>query len=320
MLPHRARVVVGTETLELAISALHDPQGGYVGPMVVWRHLTDEVRLAARFEETVGSIAQVVGEAARGMRDAARTMSEAASEAGDRTMAVTSASEQASAHVATAAAGAEELAASVSEIGRQVAESARIAGQAVSEAQATDRSVGGLSEAAGKIGEVVKLIGDIAARTNLLALNATIEAARAGEAGRGFAVVAAEVKNLATQTARATGEIATQIAAMRSATGDAVTALRSIGETIQRMNEIAVAISGSVEEQGAATREIAHAVQQAAMGTTEVNANIAVVNDAVTDTGRRAGAVLTAATALTSQAETLKNEVSQFLTEMRDAA
>jgi methyl-accepting chemotaxis protein len=319
-LPHRAHLELGGETLELQISALHDSHGAYVGPMVVWRHLTDEIRLAARFEQSVGTIARTVGEAAAGMRDAARTMTESADQAGQRTMAVTTASEQASGHVATAAAGAEELAVSVGEIGRRVAESARIAGQAVEEARATDQSVGGLSEAAGKIGEVVKLISDIAARTNLLALNATIEAARAGDAGRGFAVVASEVKNLATQTAQATGVIAAQISSMRDATGQAAVALQSIGGTIQRMNEIAVAIAGAVEEQGAATREIAQAVQQAAMGTTEVNDNIVVVNEAVTDTGRRAVAVLDAATELTSQAEELKTEVSRFLADMRRAA
>jgi methyl-accepting chemotaxis protein len=319
-LPHHTRLVLGLETLELHISALHDQRGSFIGPMVIWHQLTDEVRLAVRFEDTVGSIARTVGEAAAGMCEAARSMTEVAGDAGLRTIAVTNAAGQAAGHVAAAAAGAEELAVSVGEIGRQVAESARIAGEAVAEARATDSSVGGLSEAAAKIGEVLKLIGDIAARTNLLALNATIEAARAGDAGKGFAVVASEVKNLATQTARATGEIATQITSMRDATGHAVTALRSIGGTIQRMNEIAVAIAGAVEEQGAATREIAQAVQQAAMGTTEVNDNIVVVNDAVTDTGRRAGAVLEAATELTGQADALKAEVSRFLTDMRKVA
>ncbi len=318
-MPRRTRLVLNGETLELQLSALHDRHGGYVGPMAIWRHLTDQTRLASRFEESIGAIARNVGEAASGMRDAARIMSDAAGDAGLRTRAVTSASEQAAGHVATAASGAEELAASVAEIGRQVAESSRIAARAVTEAEATDRSVGGLSEAAAKIGEVVDLIGDIAARTNLLALNATIEAARAGEAGKGFAVVAGEVKNLATQTAKATEGISAQIASMRGATDQAAGALRSIGGTIQRMNEIASSIAGAVEQQGEATQEIARAVQQAAMGTSEVNGNIAVVNDAVADTGQRAGAVLEAATELTGQAEGLKNEVSRFLADMRQA-
>ncbi len=319
-LPHRARLTLGGETLELRISALHDQNGAYAGPMVVWHHLTAQTRLAARFEQSIGAIARTVGDAAGGMRDAARSMSDSAGEASQRTLAVTTASEQAAGHVATAAAGAEELAASVGEIGRQVAESAHIAAQAVSEARATDHSVSGLSEAAGKIGAVVELIGDIAARTNLLALNATIEAARAGEAGKGFAVVAAEVKTLATQTAKATEGITAQIASMRGATDQAVAALRGIGGTIQRMNEIAVVIAGAVEEQGAATQEIARAVQQASQGTAEVNGNIGVVSGAVADTGQRAGAVLDAATELTGQADELKAEVSRFLEDMRRAA
>ena len=319
-LPHRALLTLGGETLELKISALHDQAGAFAGPMVVWHRLTAQVRLADQFERSVGAIAGAVGDAANGMRDAAAGMSQSAADAHHRTAAVTSASELAASHVAAAASGAEELAASVNEIGRQAAESARIAALAVTEAEATDRSVGGLSEAAGKIGAVVELIGDIAARTNLLALNATIEAARAGEAGKGFAVVASEVKTLATQTARATEGIAAQIASMRDATSAAAAALRSIGGTIQRMNEIAVAIAAAVEEQGAATQDIARAVQQAAMGTTDVNDNIAVVNDAVTDTGQRASAVLEAATALTGRAEELKAQVSLFLGEMQQAA
>ena len=206
------------------------------------------------------------------------------------------------------------------EIGRQVSESARIAGQAVREAEDTDRCVNHLSEAASRIGDVVRLISDIAGRTNLLALNATIEAARAGEAGKGFAVVASEVKTLATQTARATGEIGAQITAMQTEVGQAVGALRSIGATIQRMNEIATAIAGAVEEQGATTQEIARAVQHAAAGTAEVNNNIATVTDSVGHTGRQAEAVLVAATTLTRQSDTFKAEVASFLSAVREAA
>ena len=190
----------------------------------------------------------------------------------------------------------------------------------MSEAQATDASVSGLSKAAERISAVVRLISDIAARTNLLALNATIEAARAGNAGKGFAVVAGEVKNLATQTAKATQEIGGQIAAMQQATGHAVTALRSIGGTIQRMNEIATLIAGSVEEQGVATQSIAQAVQHAAAGTAEVNSNIAAVTRVVEETGTRAGGVLESATDMTGQAATLREEVAKFLIAVQQAA
>ena len=191
---------------------------------------------------------------------------------------------------------------------------------AVAEAQATDASVSGLSQAATRISAVVRLISDIAGRTNLLALNATIEAARAGDAGKGFAVVAGEVKNLATQTAKATEEIGGQITAMQDATSQAVTALRSIGATIQRMNDIATVIAGSVEQQGAATTSIAQAVQHAAAGTAEVNTNIAAVSLVVEETGDRAGGVLEAATAMSGQAATLSAEVEKFLVAVQRAA
>jgi methyl-accepting chemotaxis protein len=319
-LPHRARIRLGPETLDLRISAMYDRDGGYAGPLLIWNRATGQVRLVRQFEESVGTIARAVAESADGMRQAAQVMRESAFTAGERTHAASTASDQASQSVSTAAAGAEEVAASVAEIARQVAESAQIAGTAVAEAQATDASVSSLSEAANRISAVVRLISDIAARTNLLALNATIEAARAGDAGKGFAVVAGEVKNLATQTAKATQEIGGQIAAMQQATSQAVTALRSISGTIQRMNEIASVIAGSVESQGEATRSIAQAVQHAATGTAEVNSNIAAVTHVVEETGSRAGGVLEAATEMTRQAAVLKDEVAKFLVAVQHAA
>jgi methyl-accepting chemotaxis protein len=319
-LPHRTRITIGAETLDLRISAIHDRNGAYAGPLLTWRRATGQARLVRQFEESVGAIARTVAEAADGMRQAASVMRESTITAGERTLAVSVASDHAAESVSTAAAGAEEVAVSVAEIARQVAESAQIAGMAVAEAQATDASVSGLSEAAGRISAVVRLISDIAARTNLLALNATIEAARAGDAGKGFAVVAGEVKNLATQTAKATQEIGGQIAAMQQATSEAVAALRSIGGTIQRMNEIASVIAGSVEIQGEATQSIAQAVQHAAAGTAEVNSNIAAVTHVVDETGSRAGEVLEAATEMTRQATALKDEVAKFLVAVQQAA
>ncbi|HEX2942791.1 MAG TPA: methyl-accepting chemotaxis protein, partial [Rhodopila sp.] len=199
-LPFHTRMRIGTDTLEVRISALHDRDGHYVGPLVIWRALTNQVQLETHFEETVGLIARNVLAAAETMRSAALVLRQSATSANERTVAVAAASDQAAGSVNTVAAGAEQLAASVTEIGRQVEESRQIAAFAVAEAKATDSSVGSLSEAADRISTVIQLISEIAERTNLLALNATIEAARAGEAGKGFAVVAAEVKNLAAQT------------------------------------------------------------------------------------------------------------------------
>jgi methyl-accepting chemotaxis protein len=319
-LPHRTRLELGAETLEVTVTALQVRHGAYAGPMLIWRRLTGQIRLVDQFERSVGAIAATVGQSASEMQRAAREMTVAADDSAQRISAATEASAAASGHVSSAAGGAEELAMSVAEIGRQVEESALIAAQAVREADATDQCVSGLADAAGRIGDVVRLIGDIAGRTNLLALNATIEAARAGAAGKGFAVVAGEVKTLATQTARATHEISAQISGMQQATGQAVTALRSIGATIQRMNEIATAIASAVEQQGAATQEIARAAQQAAAGTSEVDGNMAAVRQAVGDTGTRAQSVLTAATQLTQQSEVLKSEAQDFLSAVQQAA
>jgi methyl-accepting chemotaxis protein len=166
---------------------------------------------------------------------------------------------------------------------------------------------------------VVKLISGIAGQTNLLALNATIEAARAGEAGKGFAVVASEVKSLATQTAKATEEITAQVAAIQEATGSSVQAIQAIGETISRVNHIAAAIAAAVEQQGAATQEIARNVQQAAAGTTEVSGHIASVSQAAGETGVAAGEVLGSAKGLVRLSEVLRDNVDQFVSNIRAA-
>lgn len=319
-LPDRTRITIGPEIFELHASAIRDKSGAYAGPMVTWHRMTGQVRLVEQFERDVGQIAQTVGNRADAMRATALAMNEATEDAGHRTETVAAASEEAAANVASVASSAEELAASVSEIARQVSESAQIAQGAVAQASAADQCMLGLSDASSRIGDVVRLIGDIAGRTNLLALNATIEAARAGEAGKGFAVVASEVKTLATQTARATEDIATQITAMQGATTQAVESLRSISKTIRRMNEIAIAIAGATEEQGATTSEIARAVQQAAQGTSEVTENITRVAGSVASTGRQSSEALSAATELASQSQILRSEMDRFLTAIQQAA
>ena len=275
--------------------------------------------MADSFEASVKGVVDGVSSAAGQMQSSAQSMSATAEETQRQATAVAAASEQASTNVQTVASAAEELSSSIAEISRQVAESTKIAGKAVEDAGRTNNKVQMLAEAAQKIGDVVKLINDIAGQTNLLALNATIEAARAGEAGKGFAVVASEVKSLATQTAKATEEIGAQINAIQGATGEAVHAIKEIGETIGRVNEIATTIAAAVEEQGAATQEIARNVQQASKGTAEVSSNIAGVTQAATDTGRVANEVLTASGDLSKQSVRLRDEVEKFLKTIRAA-
>jgi methyl-accepting chemotaxis protein len=277
------------------------------------------VELAEQFEQSVGSIVGAVGSAATDMHDAASSLSRAAGDASQQAAAASSASMQASANVQVVAAATDELSASIAEIGQRVEKSSVISAKAVDDANRTDATVEGLAKAAERIGEVVGLIQSIAAQTNLLALNATIEAARAGDAGKGFAVVAAEVKNLAGQTAQATEEIATQIGAIQSTTGQAVGAIREIRSTIVQMNEISTEIAAAVEQQNAATREIAGNVQQAADGTTSVSGNIAGMSQTSNDVESAAGKVLSAAEDLSRQADHLHREMDSFVATVRAA-
>jgi methyl-accepting chemotaxis protein len=217
------------------------------------------------------------------------------------------------------ASATEELSASINEIRRQVSESSRIAERAVDEAGRANVTVEALAREAQQIGEVVMLISDIASQTNMLALNATIEAARAGEAGKGFAVVAAEVKNLATQTAKATDDIGNRIGEIQGSTKGTVDVIASIRRTIEEISGISTAIASAVKEQGAATKEIARNVQQAAQGTGEVSSNIAGVTEAAEKTGTAASQVLGSAGAFSKQADVLRSEVERFLTTVRAA-
>ena len=305
-LPHKARVRMGPETLELNVTAMHDAEGRYSGAMLAWHRVTEQARLADTFEADIGAVVQSVAAAAAQMQHSARSLTEAAAESGREAMAVSEAGAQANADVQAVAAAAEEMAASVEEITRRVAEAADVARRAVAEAKATDSTVRGLAEAASRIGDVVRLIGEIAGQTNLLALNATIEAARAGEAGKGFAVVASEVKNLAGQTAKATEEIGRQIAEMQGATTQAVEAIRAIGATVDRTSDIATAIAAAVEEQGATTREIARSASQVAQATETVARRIEGIRSASESTGSSASAVLEASGGRGRDAATLR--------------
>ncbi|MFL9501234.1 methyl-accepting chemotaxis protein [Rhodopseudomonas palustris] len=272
-----------------------------------------------QFESAISEIVETVSSASTELEASAGTLTSTADRSQELATSVAAASEEASTNVQSVASATEEMSSSITEISRQVQESSRIASEAVDQARKTNASVGDLSEAASRIGDVVELINTIAGQTNLLALNATIEAARAGEAGRGFAVVAAEVKALAEQTAKATGEIGQHISGIQSATNESVNAIREIGQTIGRMSEISSAIAAAVEEQGAATQEISRNVQQAAHGTQQVSSNITDVQRGATETGSASAQVLSAAQSLSQESSRLKIEVTRFLDTVRAA-
>ncbi|WP_315706255.1 MULTISPECIES: methyl-accepting chemotaxis protein [unclassified Bradyrhizobium] len=275
--------------------------------------------ITREFEAMIGEIVSTVSAASTQLEASAGTLTSTAARSQQLATTVASASEEASANVQSVATATEEMASSVNEISRQVQESARIANEAVDQARSTTGRVSELSRAATRIGDVVELINTIAGQTNLLALNATIEAARAGEAGRGFAVVATEVKALAEQTAKATGEIGQQISGIQAATQESVSAIRDISSTIEKLSEIASTIAAAVEEQGAATQEISRNVQQAARGTQDVSSNITDVQRGATETGSASSQVLSAAQTLSGDSNRLRQEVSKFLTSVRAA-
>jgi methyl-accepting chemotaxis protein len=280
---------------------------------------TELSRFVEAFQASVGGIVDNVLSCSSEFEGVARQLTQTARTTAELSGRSAGASETASEHVRSAAGASDELSNSIAEISRRVQESSGIAANAVQQAAATDQRINELSEAGARIGDVVKLITSIAEQTNLLALNATIEAARAGDAGRGFAVVAQEVKTLAGQTAKATEEIGSQIANMQLATRESVAAIKAIGQTIERISDIATSISAAVEQQRGATQNIAGSVRAAASGTADVAVNTGDAAKGAQETGESSSRMFASAQALSGESLRLKSEVEKFLDGVRAA-
>ncbi|MFN8829535.1 MAG: methyl-accepting chemotaxis protein [Labrys sp. (in: a-proteobacteria)] len=283
------------------------------------RRLADRVKVADDFEATVMSLSQETLSQLRALGGSAETLADIARETSERAMAVSSAAEQATANVNAVAGATEELSASIADINKQVETSSRAVTDASGEVARSNRSVERLQQVVSKIGDVTKLITDIAEQTNLLALNATIEAARAGEAGRGFAVVAAEVKALATQTARATEEIGAQITDMRAAADESIAATASVADMVETIRQRTAAMAVATDQQNGATVEIARNVAQAASGTRGVSAAIADVGRSATRTGSMSEEMRDAISDLNDRSARIQEAMNRFLATIRAA-
>ena len=280
-LPHKTKIKIGPEVLELQITAIKGPEGEYIAPMLTWAIITNQENIAS----DVSQVVEAVTQAADDMQRSAEGLTGSAENASERASSV--------------AASSEQMTGAINEISGQVSRVSDRAQQIAVQASATDATVRLLAANAGKVDAVVAMIKTIAEQTNLLALNATIESARAGEAGRGFAVVASEVKALAGQTARATDEITQQVAAIQASTNEAVMAIETIIRAVDELASLTTAMAGAVEEQAATTQEM--------------SANITGVSAAASATGELAGTVSSIASTLAVHSNGLKGSVERFL-------
>lgn len=269
--------------------------------------------LADSFQQQVGSSISGLGETATALHNAACVLGNVVDRVKSSSAHVDEASNNAASNVQTVASASAELSSSINEISAQAGSSSSIAQTASQEAHQTNEKVKGLAEAVQTIGNVVSLINDISDQTNLLALNATIEAARAGDAGKGFAVVASEVKNLANQTSQATEQISAQINTIQGETQDAVDAIQSIESIIGQITEVTTGIAAAVEEQGAATGEIAHNIELTSSDTTTVSDNITTINAEISQAEQASQEVSSLAETLTQRTNSLESAVSDFI-------
>jgi methyl-accepting chemotaxis protein len=307
-LPHRAKINVGTEIMDLLVSPIYDKSRNYLGPMVTWELVTAKVQLA----ETLDQTSQQLASAAEELSAVANQMSANAAMTSEKSNTAAANSEEVSKGVQTVATNTEEMVASIKEISRSSSEAAGISKDAMKKAADTNTTITQLGEASQEIGNVIKVISSIAQQTNLLALNATIEAARAGDAGKGFAVVANEVKELAKQTAKATEDITNKIGAIQESSKGAVGAIAGISKVIEQINSISLTIAAAVEEQTATSNEVSRVMQESSGAVEGITQIVRSVAGAAQESSTGAAQTLEASKGLSNLASRLKDLVTKL--------
>lgn len=307
-LPHRAKIRLGPETLDLLISPIYDKNKNHIGSMVTWDVISLKLQLIDSLEQT----SQQLATAAEELSAVATQMTKNSSMTSEKSNSSAAAAEEVSKGVQTVATNTEEMVASIKEIAKSSSDAAGISKDAMKKASDTNVTITQLGEASQQIGNVIKVISSIAQQTNLLALNATIEAARAGDAGKGFAVVANEVKELAKQTAKATEEITNKIGAIQESSKGAVTAIGGISSVIEQINGISMTIAAAVEEQTATTNEVSRVMQESNSAVDGIAQTIKAVAGAAQESTVGAEQTLSAAKNLSQLAAKLKDLVKKI--------
>jgi methyl-accepting chemotaxis protein len=320
-LPFKKRIAFGDDkVIDMQATAIKDRDGDHVGTMLSWEEVTETVRMTEDFEINVKAAINQVQSSFQQMTEQLGIITEKVARVRSQSTEGATAVTQASANVQTVATASEELSTSIREIASQVSRTTRMATDANRESASASTRAEDLSQASQRITEVVRTISDIAEQTNLLALNATIEAARAGDAGKGFAVVASEVKNLANQTAKSTEEVSAEVQSIQAMIEDVVASIKTVTDTINRIHEVFTSVATAVEQQEAATTEIARNIQEAATGTHLGVETIKEVEIASSDNAEAAQTLSTVAEQLAEANSMLESKSDAFLGQLKNVA